>query len=321
MCRVREREQQPLRIAITGANGFVGRALVQMLVQRGHSVKRLLRRPYPDPDPERIESVVGSLSDDHALAELCAGADAVCHLVAVIRERGPSTFHSVNVVGTQRVLAAAKTAGVDRVIHLSALGGDPASPYAYLRSKGLGEEAVKSSGLSFTILRASVIYGPDDEFINLLGAVALALPVVPIVGAGGNLFQPISLRNVCEVVCQCLEHEEHHRRTYELGGPDQLRYDDIVRAIAAEMGLRRLYIRLPIGIMTPAAHLMNRLLPHPPVTTGQLDLLGVDNVAADNAAESVFALDLDRLVDNLGYVRSITLPAAIGAVLGVRRLR
>ena len=310
-----------MKIAITGANGFVGRGLVQALIEKGHRVKWLLRRPNPDPDPERIESVVGSLGDDQALAELCAGADAVCHLVAVIRERGPANFHNVNVVGTQRVLAAASSAGVDRFIHLSALGADPDSPYAYLRSKGLGEDAVKSSGLSFTILRASVIYGPGDEFINLLGAVALALPAVPIVGSGANLFQPISRRNVCEIVCRCLEGEEHHRRTYELGGPDKLRYDEIVRAIAAEMGLRRLFVRLPIGIMSPAARLMNNFLPHPPVTTGQLDLLGADNVAADNAAESVFALDLDRLVDHLGYVRSTTLPAALGAVLGLRRLR
>ena len=310
-----------MRIAITGANGFVGRGLVQALVQRGHRVKRLLRRPRADADPVEGESVIGSLNDDHALEELCSGVDAVCHLVAVIRERGPSNFHNVNVAGTQRVLAAAKTAGVDRFIHLSALGADPDSPFAYLRSKGLGEEAVKASGLNFTILRASVIYGPEDEFVNLLAAVILALPVVPIIGTGANLFQPISLRNVCEVVCQSLEHEEHHGRRYELGGPDRLRYDDIVRAIAVEMGLRRLYLRVPIGIMAPAAHLMSRLLPHPPVTTGQLDLLGVDNVATDNAAETVFALDLDRLDDNIGYVRSITLPAAIGAVLGVRRLR
>ena len=261
------------------------------------------------------------MGDDRALEELCSGADAVCHLVAVIRERGGSNFHNVNVVGTQRVLAAAKTAGVDKFVHLSAIGADPDSPFPYLRSKGLGEEAVKSSGLNFTILRPSVIYGPDDEFANLLAAVALVLPVVPIVGAGANLFQPISLRNICEVVCRCLEGEEHRGSTYDLGGPDQLRYEHIVRAIAVEMGLRRLYIKLPMGIMAPAAHLMNRLLPHPPVTTGQIDLLGVDNVAAENAAETVFALELDRLEDNLGYVRSITLPAALGAVLGIRRLR
>lgn len=318
---MRKSGQRPLKVAITGANGFVGRALVRALVEKGHRVKRLLRRPYPDPDPERIESVVGSLSDDQALEDLCAGADAVCHLVAVIRERGPSNFHSVNVVGTKRVLAAASSAGVDRFIHLSALGADPDSPYAYLRSKGMGEDAVKSSGLSFTILRASVIYGPGDEFINLLGAVALTLPVVPIVGSGANLFQPISLRNVCEIICRCLEGEEHNERTYDLGGPDQLRYDDIVRSIVVEMGLRRLYLRVPIGLMSPAARLMNHLLPYPPVTTGQLDLLGADNVAADNAAETVFALDLDRLDDHLGYVRSVTLPAALGAVLGLRRLR
>ncbi len=310
-----------MKIAVTGANGFVGRGLVQTLVQRGHSVKRLLRRPYPDPEPQRIESVVGSLSDERALEELCAGTDAVCHLIAVIRERGDSNFHNINVVGTQRVLAAAKTAGVDRFLHLSAIGADPDSPYPYLRSKGLGEEAVKASGLSYTILRPSVIYGPEDEFVNLLAALVLASPVVPIIGAGANLFQPISLRDVCEAAYQCLEGEEHGGRSYDLGGPDQLRYEDIVRAIAAEMGVSRLYIKLPTGIMAPAAHLMNRLLPHPPVTTGQLDLLGVDNVAGENSAETVFGLDLDRLGDNLGYVRSITLPAALGAALGLRRLR
>src|SRR5207247_1427608 len=119
------------------------------------------------------------------------GANAVVHLVAIIRERGRSTFATVNYRGTLHVLDAARGARVARFVHVSALGADPASPYPYLRSKGLAAEAVRHSGLPYTILRPSITFGEGDEFVRLLGALVKALPIVPVVGNGKSQFQPI----------------------------------------------------------------------------------------------------------------------------------
>ncbi len=310
-----------MKVAVTGATGFVGTALVGALQQEGHQVRRLVRRYPAGRSSDLAESVVGSLSDAEALRRLCDGADALVHLVAIIRERGAATFESVNVAGVQQVVAAARTAGVRRFVHLSALGADAASRYPYLRSKGLGEDAVRVSGLNYTILRPSIIFGPSDEFVNLLAALVVALPAVPIAGSGGSMLQPISLRNLCQIVIGCLESDQHSFKSYEIGGPEQISYESLVRTIAGELGLRRLLVKIPLWTMIPVASLMGRLLPYPPVTPGQLSLLNIDNITTNNAALEVFHLDLDRLAGNIGYIHSLTWPKAMAAVLGLAPVR
>ncbi len=268
-------------IVVTGGTGFVGQHLVALLHQRGEAVTVLARGQRPVSLPPGVRFVQGDVATGAGLDEALAGAEAVVHLVAIIRERGPWTFERVNVGGTRHVLQAAAALGVRRVVHMSALGARNDPRFRYLFSKWRGEELVRASGLDWTIFRPSVIFGHGFGFLSRVKQSLRMVPfLAPIPGSGRTRFQPIWVGDVAECVYRSLRAPAAFGQTYEIGGPEYLTYEEIVDLVLQTMGWRRLKIHLPLWLLRPGAAVLQRLLPDPPVTTDELAALALDNITA-----------------------------------------
>ncbi len=200
---------EPRRVFVTGATGFVGRAVVHALCAHGHSVRCLVRRgsEHDLRGFEAIERVEGDVLARRGLEEGIAGCDTLIHLVGIIREHPAAgvTFERLHTQATVRVLEAATAAGARRFIHMSALGTRPAARARYHATKWAAEEAVRASGLPWTIFRPSIIYGPGDGFVTMLARIVRRLPIVPVFGSGGSRLQPVSLRVVAEGFARALD--------------------------------------------------------------------------------------------------------------------
>lgn len=291
-----------MRVAVTGGTGFVGLHTVRALKAAGHEVVIVARGTARRPTGERVTFVQADVTDSAKLADAFAGCDAVVHLVAVIQERGRQTFDRVNREGTERVAAAAKQADVAHLVHQSALGADPDPRYPYLLSKWAGEQAVRASGVPYTGLRPGLIFGPGDGFFTLLTRMMRISPIVPIAGDGRTLFQPISIGDVTRCIVIAIERGPA-TRIHEIGGPDQMSYEDIVRTIKATLGLHRKIVHVPVPMMMPPAFIMEKVLRHPPVTRDELRMLGHHNITRTDSVRVAFGFDAESFADNCDYLR------------------
>ena len=244
------------------------------------------------------------------------GVEAVVHLVAVIRERSGATFDEVNHQGTSNVAQAAREAGAGCLVHLSAVGAVDDHRFPYLRSKWRAEREVVESGVPYTVLRASIQFGEGDEFINTLAGAVKAFPIVPVAGDGKALFQPIAVEEVAECIAQAVDREELRGQTIEIGGPEQLSYNQILDTIARTYRIRRLKAHLPLAVMRRMVWLMERTLPSPPATGHQLDMLAIDNIAQLDTVERTFGFTPRPLGGNIDYIRSISRWEALRIALG-----
>ena len=304
-------------ILITGSTGFVGSHLIRRLADRGEQL-RLLTRPSSTTgdrnadlrrarlDGLSMTEVEGDISDRSSLVKAMKGVSRVVHLVAVIREQ-PSrgiTYQSINVQGTKNLVDAAKEAGVQYFIHTGALGtaADPHLKYVY--SKWLGEEYVRNSGLPYVILEPSIIFGPEDEFVNQLADLVKMSPVTPVAGSGKILFQPIHVDDVATCIVKLLDNRSKTGQTIQMGGPDYISYEGILDEIIKTLGTRRLKIHVPVSLMKPLVSLMELTLPHPPVTRNQLQQLNAgDSTTTLDAIERNFGFRPRPLYGNISYVR------------------
>jgi len=289
-----------MNIAVTGASGFVGRHLCRALAERGHSVTALVR-PGSSRRPQApgLRFAEGDITRPQSLPDAFQGCEVVVNLVGIIRETREQTFERIHAEGTAAVATAARKAGARRLVQMSAAGTRPDAASAYHRTKWLGEEAVRSSGLEWVVLRPSLIFGRGDGFTTAMMDLVRRTPIVPIVGPGTNLMQPIAVEDVCDAFVQSVEEERHAGKTCELGGPERLTYEQIVRTVAREMGLRRSFVHLPVWMIMPVAAVMSRLSARFPLTPDQIRMLQEDNVAEPNHASEVFALKLTRFEDGL----------------------
>lgn len=300
-------------ILITGAAGYVGNNLVRLLVAQGQPVRALVHSPDKAAVRladvrEQIEIVAGDVTRPETLRPALEGVSAVVHLVAVAIERQRGDYERINTQGTVNLVDAAKAAGVHRFINMSQNGADSRLPYRFLASKGRAQEVVAASGLGWTALRPSVIWGPQDEFANVQARLIKLTPLVfPIVGDGSARFQPVWVGDVVAVVARCLDDASTIGGEYALGGPEVLTYAQIVRRVLEALGARRLTINVPVPLLRPVVKLMEVALPNPPVTTSLLDLLKVDNAVADNALTRVFGITPRPFTpENLSYMREFT---------------
>ena len=305
-------------ILVTGATGFVGRNVVRALRTRGRDVRCLVRSPGR---ARRIvdygvELAYGDVTDPPSVARAMDGVDSVVHLVAIIRERGRRTFDLVNRQATETVAYEARLAGVRHMVHVSAIGAreDPAYPYLY--SKWQGEQAVKSSGMTFTIVRPSLLFGEGDEFVNTLAGMVRAFPVVPVAGTGKTVLQPISVEEVGAIVAEVAGDPRFGGRTIEIGGPQRLTYDEIVDVVKRTLGVRRIKVHIPLSLMFAAVRVMEAVIPNPPATTNQLRMLALDNVTDEPPVESVFRIKPRTLEGNVGYIRTMSYLEALRVALG-----
>jgi NADH dehydrogenase len=270
------------RIFVTGATGFVGRAVIPALRAHGHAVRCLVRRGS---EPalrglEAIERVEGDVLSPPTLERGMAGCDTVIHLVGIIRERPAalSTFERVHTQGTVNVLEACAATGARRYLHMSALGSRPGARSRYHRSKWAAEEAVRASALAWTIFRPSIIYGRGDEFVTMLAGLVRRTPLVPVLGSGQQRLQPVAVEHVAEGFARAVDAPATEKQAYEVGGPEPVTMVRLLDLIGAALGRPRVRkVHVPLGLVRPLAHALHRL-PAFPVTPDQLLMLEEDNV-------------------------------------------
>ena len=308
-------------VLVTGAAGFVGAHVCRQLTERGARVRALVRSPVKAAErlaPMPLELHVGDVRDVTVLQRTMQGCDAVVHLAAIAIERRGQTYEDVNRGGTERVLDAMRAAGVRRLIHMSQNGAASSLPYRFLRSKGFAEDAVRASGTDWTVLRPSVIFGPEDEFANVLARLVRLSPFVyPVPGGGTARFQPIAVDDVAGAVAAALAERDTIRQAYALGGPAQLTLRQMVERILVAMDTKRLLVALPTSLLRPVIALLQRVLPNPPVTTELLDLLKIDNVVAGNALRDTFGIAPTPFApEELAYLGTITARDALRSLLG-----
>jgi len=271
-------------ILVTGATGFVGRHLCHALKAAGHEVRALVRGTSPlDVLPEGIHTAVGDVVTGHGLGDACAGCDTVVHLVSIIRETKTMTFDKVQVGGTAHLLAAATEHGVARIIYVSALGTGRGIPTGYFETKARAESLVRASGLEWAILRPAIVLGKGAGFATALTGLMRKGPVIPVAGSGQVRMEPIAVEDLGAAVCVLLVGEDLWRRVSEIGGPEAVTFNDLLRLTAGQLGLRKPLVHIPLPLMFPLARLMALLPGEPPVTVDELTMLAHEALCEPNA--------------------------------------
>ncbi|HBX24447.1 MAG TPA: complex I NDUFA9 subunit family protein [Desulfotomaculum sp.] len=293
-------------ILVTGGTGLVGRHLVRALLAKGHDVRCLVRSTDKAGQvlPPEVELVRGDINDRTAVDKACRGIDKVFHLVAVIRENGANTFEHINVEGTLNLVVAAGQAGVKHFVHLSALGVSDNPKFKYAYSKWRGEETVQQSGLTWTIIRPSVIYGDGFGFFDRL-AQSLRFtprPFIPVPGKGNALFQPISAEDVARCLIKLIENPSMIGKIVEIGGPEHLSYVQMLDLLLERLDEKRYKIYVPMFLMRLTVPLMGSLMKDPPVTTVELKQMELDNITDPQAVEKMFGFKPRALRNGLRYL-------------------
>ena len=273
-------------VTVFGGAGFVGRYLVQQLAARGLRVRVAMRRPDEGlflramGDVGQIELVQANLRNAPSVAAAIAGADYVVNLVGVLYPRGAQSFAAVHARGGQLVAEAAARAGVQRLVQVSAIGAAADSPSLYARSKAAGEAAVLRAFPKATIVRPSIVFGPEDDFFNRFAALARILWVLPLIGGGQNRMQPVYVGDVATALARVLLDGDSSGKTFELGGPRVFTFKEILELVLHETGRSALLLPLPVPVAMMQAAVLE-LLPIPPLLTrDQVRLLQQDNVAS-----------------------------------------
>jgi uncharacterized protein YbjT (DUF2867 family) len=227
---------------------------------------------------ERVAVFCADVRDRGAVAGAVAGADAVVNAVSAYVETGGVTFEAVHEQGAETLAREAAAAGVARFVLVSGIGADPESVSAYIRSRGRGERVVQEAFPGATIVRPSAMFGPGDALFGTLAHLARLLPVLPLIGGGRTRLQPVFVEDVAEAITRILADPATAGRTYELAGPEVYTMRELVMIVLRIIGRRRTLVSVPFAVAQLQARLFG-LLPNPLLTTGQVDLLKVDNVA------------------------------------------
>ena len=276
------------RVVVVGGSGFIGRYVVKRLAERGavvvavsrHASEALFLKPFGDVG--QVALIDAGIADEARLAAALSGAEAVVSSVGILYERGRQRFDLVHHQGPGRLARLAAAAGAKHFVHVSAIGADPAAPAAYARSKAAGEAAVKAAFPAATILRPSLVFGPEDDFFNRFGAMACLLPALPLIGGGTTRFQPVYVGDVADAAVAALERADAQGKTYELGGPKAYSFRELMELLLAEIGRKRALINLPYGLASFEARFLE-CLPVPPLTRDQVKLLQRDTVVSPGA--------------------------------------
>jgi uncharacterized protein YbjT (DUF2867 family) len=289
-----------MKILVTGGTGFVGQAVLRQLNAEGHAIRLLARRL----DTERARAAVdrygaelfeGDVLTGSCLEPACADMDAVVHLIGIITEFGPQTFENVHARGTRNLVDAARSAGVRRFVHMSALGTRPGAASRYHQTKWSAEQSVRRGDMAWTIFRPSIIYGPGDAFVSLFVRLSRLSPVVPLMGSGQTRLQPVRVEEVATCFARALTEPRAAGQTYDLCGPVPLTLREIVDTILRVTGRRRLRLPLPFGWMRVQAAMLEGIYPAlfhrpPPLSRDQLLMLQEDSVGQPEAAMELFGL-------------------------------
>jgi NADH dehydrogenase len=272
-------------VVLFGGGGFLGRRLVHRLIAEGMAVRAAVRHPDRARIDlralgfDRVAVVPADVRDQTSVAAAVAGANAIVNTVSAYVEGSGVTFEAVHVRGAETVAREASAAGIARLVLVSGIGADPDSSSPYIRARGRGELMVQQTFPGATVVRPGSMFGPGDALFSTLAELARLLPVLPLIGGGHTRLQPVFVEDVAEAVANILADPGTVGRTYELAGPGVYALRELVEMTLCLMNKRRLLIPVPFAVAKIQARLFE-LLPNPPLTTGQVDLLKADNVAS-----------------------------------------
>ncbi len=275
-------------VTVFGGSGFVGRYIVQKLAQQGWQIRVAVRHPgraaflKPLGEIGQITPLCVPVQDPEAVAAALHGADAAVNLTGLLYEGGKQRFQAVHVDAARAIAEAATAAGLRGLVHISAIGADPAAEAHYASTKGQGEAAIREAFPKATILRPSLVFGPEDQFFNRFAEMARFSPALPLVGGGKTRFQPVYVGDVAQAAAKALNDPDCRGKTYELGGPRIYSYKELLELMLKVTGQRRALVTLPFGLARLQAAVLE-LLPVPPLTRDQVALLRRDNVVSEGA--------------------------------------
>lgn len=280
-------------VTVFGGTGFVGRQVVRSLAKQGWRVRvaaRNVGRGYRLRmlgDVGQIEVVQANLRNAASVERALDGAEACVNLVGILYESGRQGFQGLHYMGAKAVAEAAAARGITRLVQFSAIGADEASPSKYARTKAMGESAARAAVPTAVILRPSVVFGPEDAFLNRFAAMAGVSPALPLPGGGATRFQPVYVGDVAAAVARVLADPDCAGKTYELGGPGVFSFRELMDFILRETGKARFLLPLPwpvAGVVGRIAALSTIMGVPPVLTADQVEALRNDNVVADGAA-------------------------------------
>ena len=283
-------------VTVFGGSGFVGRNVVSALCKRDYRVRVAVRRPelavhlQPLGKVGQIHAVQANLRYPASVEAAMRDSHVAINLVGILAEGGAQTFDAVQAAGAGAVAKAASAVGA-RMVHVSAIGADENSPSRYARTKAAGETAVLSATPTATILRPSVVFGPEDQFTNRFASLARMSPMLPLIGGGVTRLQPVYVGDVATAVADAVDGKTRAGATYELGGPEVLTMREIMKIILATTERRRMLVSLPFGLAKFQA-LFLQFAPGPlKLTPDQVELLRSDNVVSDAAKAAGLTLE------------------------------
>ena len=304
-----------MNILVSGGTGFIGSEIVQRLLREPSPARIAVGTRSPEGHKEgdsRISWIRADVGDSVSLERATQGQEVVIHCVQfpnapIENTRRGWTYVQVDGAGGVRMVEAAKKSGVRRLIYLSGAGAGRGRKEPCFLAKAMAEEAILGSGMEYVIFRPSWIYGPGDRSMNRFARMARFLPFLPVIGDGKTKVQPVFVRDVAEAVARAVTSAKATNQLFELGGPEELTMDEIMRTVLRVLGKRRFLLHHPTGLMKLAAQFL-KFLPGPPLTPGAVDFLTMENPVDSTGA--VAALDL----------KLSTLEAGLGSYMGRARL-
>jgi len=289
-------------ILVTGATGFIGRHVVSRLLADGRAVRLLIPQhklhdlPWENPP----EIVVGDVLDEEALFHAVTGVHVIIHLENAQWWGRPRDLERIELAGTQNLITAARAARVGRIVLLSHLGAAPAAAYPLMRYKGMVEEAVRTSGLAYTILRSGLAFGEDDAFVNHLAMQLRANPFIFLMpGRGEVVIHPIYIDDLVMAICRSLESPDSVDQTIEIGGPEYMTLDDMVRTVMRVSGMKRLIVPVPPYVLRWLTTVWSSILPRSLITSQWLDILATNRTARLGSIFDHFGIRPRRFEDTL----------------------
>ena len=274
---------------VFGGSGFIGRYVVRDLAVRGWLVRAAVRRPdealflKTSGALGQITPVAANIRDRASVMRAVAGAETVINLVGILHESGPQKFQPVQAEGPRIIAEESAKSGVRHLVHVSAIGADSNSSSAYARTKAAGEAGVRQAFPGATILRPSIVFGPEDDFFNRFAQMAMLSPALPLIGGGTTRFQPVYVGDVANAVMKAIETPDAAGKTYELAGPKVYSFAELMRLVLAEIDRKRVLLPLPFPVASLMGSIM-QCLPNPQLTADQVRLLKRDNVPSAGSA-------------------------------------
>ncbi|WP_088343009.1 MULTISPECIES: complex I NDUFA9 subunit family protein [Rhodomicrobium] len=282
-------------VTVFGGSGFLGRYVVQALARTGCRVRVAVRQPHlagflqPLGSVGQIHPVQANLRFPASVRRAAEGADGVVNLVGILQASGKQNFRAIQAEGAGVVARAAREAGARALVHISAIGANRSSPSAYARSKGEGEDLVSAAFPTASILRPSIVFGPEDDFFNRFASLSRLSPFMPLIGGGRTRFQPVYVADVARAVIAGLDGRARPGVPYELGGPAVYTFRELLDLVAEYTERKRPYFPLPFWLAKLQGAIL-QVLPNAPLTLDQVRMLQVDNVVSEEAVSEARTL-------------------------------